>query len=611
MALEVPFWRDVKLDAVLIRVPTPLEDLPAVKWYQGELEKEVQWNSTAYPLAASQKRDGFLEVKSLGLRGILSAHGGGGQGPRDLDLTVEAEPDKSWEGISGAPVFVGDELIGIIKSELDKFSAKRIAGTPARLLFENVKFRLALAPPWLEDIPKQPWVLVLLSSEKQAGLSQMVKGALEFEGNEIKSLTNQPLYSKPRVVIAADVVESPEHWLKFVQAMCLADIMVVDITGLEPAVMLALGVRAVVKRGVTLTATSEHIDEKSISALPFNIQEAKLISYGGKYDIKDPKHPIRMIHNAIRDGLYELRSRSNYLDLPAYDAVRSKMPDPVSGVDDPRDLVLVLCPFQLSYQENYRELSNALWNRYPDKTIARMMDIASPRLVGQALYEHIRWATTCIIDWTCWRANVFFELGVRLACSDRGAAHLLEQSEFSQQDIKKKRLIDLFHPFSYTLGGGDEAYESALSSHELAKGGNSPPVPKSVLSHNATYKICTEAFDWRQEQITLKPHAMLRASAEEQLGKDPQISGIGPVLFSANPDFSRTLRQSVWERWIAAWHYLRNRHTLEEFKSNDQLSGELVDLGNTVLEWLPKSDDEYFMKLRSEIEKLIDDFEKV
>lgn len=609
-ALNAPVWRDVTLDAVLLRAFTPLEELPPVKWHEGELDKDAPWNSTAYPFAASQKKDGFVELKSLGLRGILSAQGGGGQGPRDLDLSVEAEPEQSWAGISGAPVFVGDELIGIIKSELDKFSGKRIAGTPASLLFENVKFRLALAPQWLEDVPNQPWVLLVLSSGKQAGLEKTVQGALEMANEELKTLTGQPVYHKPRVVMVNDALESPEHWLKFVQAICVAPVMIADITGLEPAVMLSLGVRAVVRRGVTLTTTANLVDESELSELPFNIQEAKLICHGYRCAITDPKHPMRVIHNAIRDGLSELRSRANYLDLPAYDAVRSKLPDVGSRSADPRELVLILCSFHPNYKDNYLQLSNALWKMYPDKTVGRMMDIVSPRLVGQALYEHIRWTTTCVIDWTYWRANVFFECGVRLACSNYGAVHLLEQSELSsEQDIQKQRLIDLFRPVSYSLGSEGDVYDSAFSGHELIKSGNSPPQPKSVLAHNATYKICIEAFDWKQEQITLKPHEIMRASAEEQLGKDPQMSGIRPVLFSVGADFSRALRQSVWERWIAAWYYLRNRYPLEAFESNDQLRREIVDLGSAVLDWLPKSEDKYFMTLRKEIEKLIDQLE--
>ena len=55
-----------------------------------------------------------------------------------------------------------------------------------------------------------------------------------------------------------------------------------------------------------------------------------------------------------------------------------------------------------------------------------MLDMASPRLVGQALYEGIRWARTCLVDWTGWRGNVFFEFGVRMACSDIGPGRVIE-----------------------------------------------------------------------------------------------------------------------------------------------------------------------------------------
>ena len=41
--------------------------------------------------------------------------------------------------------------------------------------------------------------------------------------------------------------------------LCLAPIAIFDATDFEPAVMLALGVRAVVRRGVTLTSIADEL----------------------------------------------------------------------------------------------------------------------------------------------------------------------------------------------------------------------------------------------------------------------------------------------------------------------------------------------------------------
>jgi hypothetical protein len=61
------------------------------------------WTSTAYPRASSQRTNNGTEWKSAGLDGMLYAQGDGGQGLRELDLSVNAEPsDIGWQGVSGA-----------------------------------------------------------------------------------------------------------------------------------------------------------------------------------------------------------------------------------------------------------------------------------------------------------------------------------------------------------------------------------------------------------------------------------------------------------------------------------------------------------------------------
>ena len=62
----------------------------------------------------------------------------------------------------------------------------------------------------------------------------------------------------------------------------------------------------------------------------------------------------------------------------------------------------------------------------------RTLDLQSPRLVGQALYEQVRWSSWCVVDWTEWRPNVFFELGVRLACSERDPLSIIQRGGASR-----------------------------------------------------------------------------------------------------------------------------------------------------------------------------------
>jgi hypothetical protein len=47
--------------------------------------------------------------------------------------------------------------------------------------------------------------------------------------------------------------------------------------------------------------------------------------------------------------------------------------------------------------------------------LRRVSDYPSPLLVADRLYELIRFSGLCLVDWSEWRPNVFFEMGVRLA----------------------------------------------------------------------------------------------------------------------------------------------------------------------------------------------------
>src|ERR1039458_9676786 len=123
------------------------------------------------------------------------------------------------------------------------------------------------------------------------------------------------------------------------------------------------------------------------------------------------------------------------------------------------------------------------WNSPPTGRVVRILDITSPRLVGQALYEQIRWAETCIVDWTYWRANVFFELGVRLACFEIGPVCLLDEADPEDPTktnlthlpdlTQKSRLKELLRPTEYQFAttddervAADKALTEAIGAHE-------------------------------------------------------------------------------------------------------------------------------------------------
>lgn len=607
-----PAWRDARLDAVVLKVTPGLGQAEAIEWMEALPEGDVSWSSIAYPVAASETVEEHTRFTTAGLKGTMYSQGGAGQGQRELELTVDAPARKEgWHGISGAPVFVGEKLAGIIKQVPNDFEGGRLRGLPTPTLLAVAAFREALETPWLSWPEDQRWMLVLRSARATGELESRAKAALKtFNAKYLPVTGGQAFQEEPVVAPIEEALKSPGRWLQLVKAMCTAPVMLTDVTQFQAGVMLALGVRAVVRRAVTLTTTADRYDETHLRQLPFNIQEAKLTSHGGKFSPKDPSNPVTVISQAIRDGLLEARLHSRYLDLPAYDAVRCPIPETAAGLQAARDSVLVLCSFQPEYSENWKAVSDSLLAYYAPKQPVRMLDLGSPRLVGQALFEYIRWAGTCIVDWTSWRPNVFFELGVRLACSNVGPICVIEASEGDASgEPQKEQLLELFRPVKYRCENPDATLRKEFSEHELRVSGKARSYPLTSLPHDATYQFATEYFHWQEDHSTALPQRILKASVEDNLGKDPQRAGVPPVLFSVNPAFAERVRTSMQERWVAAWYYLTRRFP-NDLKTNGSLRIELKDLGENLLLWIPSdTSDTHLKKLIDEVLTYIDEYD--
>ena len=639
-ALLQAAWRDADLDAMLIRLCNPRFDVDPVDWMEEAVNNDVRWHSCAFPKAGTVKKNGSSSWKTVGLGGTLYAGGGGGQGDKQLDLGVDDPPSQkvddlsllqAWAGASGCPVVVNGRLAGIIKQVPPNFGGGRLIGVPTALLFKSPEFRIALESPWLalETLPKtKAWVLVVQSETEDAELGRWVDGSLKGDQKAILQMVDGSFELQSVKVRIADAIVSPARWLSLVRALCLAPIAIFDATDFEPAVMLALGVRAVVRRGVTITSTARKLSAENIAKLPFNMKETKLIHHSGAYKRTDERHPHKAIANAIKMGWSESRSQPRYLDLPAYEGVRC--PYPASSQEDigAVERILMLCPFAESYSENWLFVSNTVVQRYPSRGPMRTLDASSPRLVGQALYESIRWARTCIIDWTDWRPNVFFELGVRLACSDIGPVCLIDADDPAVSGTdplpQKRQLLEMWRPTSYYVALEDDkpsvdakkrqALAAAFQTHDAVAANRAAAVPLNVVPHDATYRTCRRTFEWSQEGLTLEPQDLLRRSVVEPYGPDPQIVGKQPILYAAdNVDYSLALEVSIRERWIAAWYYMANRYPREQWLDDPALREKVRTLANHVLQFGPgKAEiDPILIKLREALYDVIDEIDGI
>jgi hypothetical protein len=434
--------------------------------------------------------------------------------------------------------------------------------------------------------------------------------AIKLKTAEIQLLSAIPLQAKPVVVSINDALSDPGRFLQFVRAICAAPIMVFDATGYEPGVMLFLGIRAVVRRGITLTVTTNYPQRGDLKKLPFNIQEIKLIDLSTQqYGINDPKNPLKWLGDAVIKGLSQLQRDFSYMDLPPYNAVRCPAPLDVTGEPQNNDNSLMLCSFDESYiNTNWFHVSNSIAIVTAPRGLERMLDIASPRLVGLALYESIRWTSCCIIDWTQWSPNVFFEFGVRLACSDIGPVCFIEDNKNKPVDPAapkhQMQLMTLFDPTKYTLQNGIEPFTAAFERYDKTLTDQYIPASLDTLGHNTIYQEILNVYYWQQEAVSGSPHLDLIKSIQTQFGKDAQRLGNSRILYAANTSYARELRTSVQERYIAAWYYLKNRYTLEEIKASEDKRATLEELGKNCLQWL-KNIPEY-ARIAGEISDLTD-----
>lgn len=596
-----PIWKGVggDVDAMLLRTARSYGD-----WDAPALRADIEagnWESAGYAKISADEEN----RKTLPLYGSFGTSYG--QGFPELALQtgqiISPNWETHWKGVSGAPVFLkepdGGALVGIV-TEAHRASSNSLVGLPATRLLEDIHFRSAIAPPsFLGQLPSKPWCLVLTS---EGSTSDLVGHAGDVLVGRFPDLHPDPIE-----VPVLEAVKSVDNWVATVEALARSDYLIADVTSYEPAVMLLLGIRSVLRRGVTVSVTNAE-PEAHTSAAPFNVQETKVLASNDEWFYENLSH-------AMAEGAANLARDSNYLDLPAYRAVRA--PRPMTWAEDDTRNLLILCPFAEDYSElNWKKLRSIIRGRTHDMTPLRMRDLRSPRLVGQALYEQIRWATRCLVDWSKWRPNVFFELGVRLACSEHDPLCIIQRdsvstspdpdgpqpSRLGQHDL----LRQLLDPVEYDRGQPRDALKGAIEwwLSPPPRRSRRPPSPQ-VLPPAATFEVAEARFLWDQEKAMLAwPHTELRDAAESIQGKDPQKDPERLILFADNERFDAELRAAVRERWIAAWLYLKYLTTLGD-TSSDATQTELVKVSRFALLALSKSSDPRHVRLRKEIREFL------
>jgi hypothetical protein len=186
-----------------------------------------------------------------------------------------------------------------------------------------------------------------------------------------------------------------------------------------------------VRRGVTICVMFAGETAEFMRALPFYLQDIAWVR--AEQDDEEYLKFEEIFARRVESGFKSLRAEpSHYADLPVYDSIRRQSEE--DQLKHLRAQFLVLCSYQISDGE-WRLLRKRLENNLKARkdprasyAVQRVLDLPSGRLSSMSAFGAIRQAELCLIDVSDWRANVLFELGVRLASNPRGALLVMDVS---------------------------------------------------------------------------------------------------------------------------------------------------------------------------------------
>jgi hypothetical protein len=300
--------------------------------------------------------------------------------------------------------------------------------------------------------------------------------------------------------------------------------------------MLLLGIRAAVRRGLTLVIADCDDHEPNWDALPFNIKELLVLPL--------EKGDDEALYTVLASGWTSSHSETRgYRDLPVFDAVR-QYERRTPGVESDRVEIFALCPFNPEYLKatwkELRTIIKGLGEGARKKFDVRpVTEYRSPMLVGERLYDLARFADRCLVDWTHWRANVFFELGARLAVNPVPPICVIKSD---QQDdaTASTNLLQTFSPISYDLQGEESAAASKFG-REFLK------AEREISSRtNQVYATAERNAAIDQEVGFVPLEQELTRQAKSMIGPDLGRQGGLTFLYHRNPSLS----QQVWRNSV-------------------------------------------------------------
>jgi hypothetical protein len=419
--------------------------------------------------------------------------------------------------------------------------------------------------------------------------------------------TYEPALRVVDVRSIVDVFGSDISLEQAVLAAARADLAFFDVSRFEPGVMFMLGVRAAIRRGVTVCSHGWGWQEGQPLDKPFNLSDLQIFSHSESRPIgEDPV--VQRLVEAIKKGFSQLKRQPRYQDLPAYDALRELGPEADAfKTINWQESLLMLCSFRKEHNDGWRyvrrKLEEALQSRGAHSSrVQRLIDSGSPQLVAQALYENIRRAFACVMDWSHYSPSAFLELGVRLAVSPFGALQIIDERFLPGEKLAPRvrredpalgpelqqldKIVKRFEPRSYRIGS------EAPFNEFLAQLVQRNPFDEEEPDYNRIYRLIQREIGSVSPAMPRIYDVMLKAANALSDTKDTKQEP--RILFSGNLDVKQDRERAALEYRISAWLYLEYRVGARSKPNGDPLREVHQRLGTDVakaLYELGKEDD--------------------
>ena len=423
-----------------------------------------------------------------------------------------------------------------------------------------------------------------------------------------------------------DAYAGAESFERAIRAIVEADLVVVDVTGFEPGVMLLAGVRSASRRGLCVSSHGAGWQEGQPLALqdgkplgrqdgqspkvPFNLQDLNLNSHSkstAAYGSNDAV--IERFVQRVGSGFEQLDRQPSYLDLPGYDALRQLGSDySASSTIGIADQILVLCSYDTGFRDNWDYVAGQLKKSLSAKNIKakkiqRIIDYGTPQLVLQALYEQIRRTAACVVDWSEYRASVFLELGARLAASEWGAVQIIDDrcapgGQFALELSQVERMMRLLKPIVYHYRGASTVFDQAAAA--LARGTPNVMDP-AAPGFNRVYAVLLSVIGSVQEIVSPVVQELSR-HADALHHPQQGASGAPTIMYSGSPSIKLDAERSAVERRVAAWLYLEYRVGAAARKADAELASLYQQLGTAAKDGLYDLGDDDSIALALQIE---------